>query len=589
VKVIELTAGDVPKAGHSIYQLLRDDAIVVLRAVPEIHELARTVRQVAIQLGGDASQLTYLLQAGEAQSIETLSAFYRAFRHLRDSRYVSCLFSDLISSFDLPAPILVDSAFCRMMVPKLAEKAYGRPDLFNRSEFGPGDPNEAEKMIQGGGWGNAHRDIDVRHYHYQLNLWFPFHDVEETRTLLLFPEAYRRDVAQYDPLGDPDNPDGWGFGPALRVPLRLGDALLFHSQQLHASPSQARDKDRFTVELRIAAACIDDNARIYRRLFWGLDNFLPGAGAVASVRARQLAELEGCLPSLERALQGQTAHAVVHSLFRRPESSLAAGYVHRSDDVLNDVIELGTEAWNTILAKLSPMPSGEDLWLILARVLAHQKQRDALVVALQRVSSTTESYFWALEAGRIAAENRLYKLASAAFDRAATLAAGSEASLDRYTPAMPPPSSPGMLQLRPSLAQRAAIALARAARSEREGSPPTTPTFDYRLFVPIGRLAIASYEHYDLISASGFVIALPIGFPFDPEKLLDGGARLLTGESVADVERKAGNRLGRPLRHPALVTTWPFRPRSYWLASLFGTYFVRPLSAAAKLKRQWWR
>lgn len=456
MRVVELSGRTASGETTQVYKhLTQRDAIVVLRDVPEIHQLGKTIYAVAEQLGGRkcAAEMAPLMRSGDVPSIEALSVFYRAFRHLRDSRYISCLFSDLVSSLGLPLPILLDTGYCRMMVPGHAAEAAARPDLFDPTEFRAPHPNEAETMIQGGGWGNAHRDIDVRHYHYQINFWFPLHELEAERSLLLFPESYRSEVPQYGPLGDPDDPDSWGFGRALRVPLKFGDTLIFHSQQLHASPSQARARSRFTVELRVAAGCIDDNALIYRRLFWHIENFRSSPEAVE--RARDLTTREK--PSLDYALLAKTAHASVHRLFRHPIQSLTAGYAHSTTAALDDAIRLDNDGWTKLFAHLDRLASsGEDLWLLVARIAARQNCREMADAALVRLLLRTESYFWALEAGRVAAENGLGALAVSAFKQAQRLANTSDVALDRLTPRMPAPRSRGVLQLLPKPAQQAA-------------------------------------------------------------------------------------------------------------------------------------
>ena len=300
-----------------IYSLLRRGAIVLLRNVPEIHDLARTLERLVAHSDGAerASSIARLLRTGEIADVDTVGDFYRAFRHLRDSRYLSCLLSDLIASFGLPTPILVDLGFCRIVPSTCMDEIGRRPELFPTTQFDGTGSNEAEGMLCSTAWGAAHRDIDVRHNHFQVNLWFPLHDIDANQSLLLFPEAYRRDVPQYGKLEDGDTPDDWGFGRSLQLPMALGDVLVFHSQQLHASPKLRAGQNRFTVEFRAASGCIDDNAGVYRRLFWKLENFSASTADPSSApdRAAQLAEPHP--PSLERSLAGRTAHAVAYRLF----------------------------------------------------------------------------------------------------------------------------------------------------------------------------------------------------------------------------------------------------------------------------------
>jgi hypothetical protein len=463
--IVELQARDIARAQLSVFRLFSErDAIVVLRDVPEIHELGASLLRICGELGGPsvAERVALLMRNGDVPDLETLSTFYRAFRRVRDGRYISCLFSDLVSRLGLPQPILVDTGYCRMVTPEFAGDAVARPDLFDPAEFAPRDANDAEQMIYGAAWGQAHRDIDARHYHYQINFWFPLHDVDADRSLLLFPEAYRRDVPQYEKIDDPDRPDDWGYGRALSVPLRFGDTLLFHSQQLHASPSRARHRSRFTVELRVAAACIDDNAQIYRRLFWRSENFQAAEGAAqtpAAVRAGELAKISSDQPSLARALSASTAHAVVHRLFHHGAKSLEAGYLRGPPNVFDDAASLSVDDVRTLSSRLASLPAGEDLYLLMARLAARKGHLAAATDALGRVGAQTESYFWALEAGRIAVDLGARDLAIECFRRARTLAMCSAIALDRYTLHMPKPRSPGVPQLLPDEAIVAADAL----------------------------------------------------------------------------------------------------------------------------------
>jgi hypothetical protein len=359
-----------------------------------------------------------------------------------------------------------------MFPDRLSEIARARPDLFDPREF---DRNELEPMPHGPSWGHAHRDVDARHYHFQANLWFPLHDLDAKRTLLIFPESYRRDVPQYGALPDPERPHEWGFGEPLQVPLKFGDMLLFHSQQLHASPSQSRERSRFTVELRVAAGCIDDNACAYRRMFWNSANFRPAVPTERTAADRQLAEAPLPQFDLDFVLAGLTAHAVVHRLFRDPDSSLRAGYVRREDSVLGAAFPLEGSAWLRVLKRLDELVCGEDLLLLVARLLLRQRHQDLAHSVLQRLYEQSHSYFWLMEGGRVAALAGLCEFAESSFIRAALLAKGSDVALDRFVNDMPPPRSRRILQLLPQPAIHAARLFARRVRQGKRwsGFPPT--------------------------------------------------------------------------------------------------------------------
>ena len=113
----------------------------------------------------------------------------------------------------------MDAGTWRMMLPGHFEAARARPDLFDADEFDSQSPSELVKIMAPPMWGNVHRDFSARHYHYQINFWFPLHDIDAGQSLLLFPERYRRAAPLYGELPGPDDPDSWGFGRAVRIPL----------------------------------------------------------------------------------------------------------------------------------------------------------------------------------------------------------------------------------------------------------------------------------------------------------------------------------------------------------------------------------
>jgi hypothetical protein len=456
MQLIEINGRVESDRRRPIFDALRNGAIVVYRDLPEVHTLSETIRARMTQPANPISPnvLIDFFRTGQLADLQTFSAIYRAFRPLRDARYLSCLFSDLIEGLDLPRPVLVDSGYCRMIAPDLATEVSMRPELFAPDEFGPQHPNEVEHMVQPvHPGGNAHRDLDARHYHFQMNFWFPLHDLDETQTLLLFPDSYYRDVPQYEPISDRDRPSEWGFGEALQISLKFGDVIAFHSQMLHASPTQAPHRNRFTVEMRVASGCIDDNSRIYRRSFWGLRNFLPnGQLPTAAVRAQELAEPS--LPQLDvnRAVSGSSAHAVVHHLFRTADASLKAGYLRRPDAILEEAFVLDSAQWSRVLKRLDQLPRDEDLLLLVARLLLWQGFELDGMALLRRICNKTASYFWALEVGYFAAANGEKGLAAFAFEKAARLAAGSSIKLDQYAHGLPPSRSSDLLQLLPATA-----------------------------------------------------------------------------------------------------------------------------------------
>jgi hypothetical protein len=539
VEVVELNARERASFGTRVSDgLLNRDAIIVLRDVEEIYELGAAIERVAAGCDGAemGRDVTELLRTRRVKRVEVLSALYRACRHLRDSRYVSGLFSDLIAGFGLPNPLLIDTGHFRIGATTHRSQYSKRPDLFDPDPNADRGPNEAEPMLGGGGWGSIHRDIDVQHYHFQVNFWFPLHDIDQAHSLPLFPDAYRQDVVQYNNMGDPEQPDQWGAGKVLQIPLKFGDTLLFHSQQLHGSPYMAPGQNRFTVELRVAAACVDDNANIYRRLFWNSVNFrheeeqkLP-----VSVRAAELAEPSSPAATLSHVLAGRTAHAVFERLFRDKAASMAAGYCNRPEPLLDNAMVFGEAAWRQILERLAKLPTGEDLDLAVARIVLRQGFRDLAATALSRLCRRTKSYFWALEAGRIAANARLYEPAMMAFAVAEIRASTSGVALNQYARNMPPSRNrDGVLQLLPATARRAAVAFAARARIESIQSARTTLTFNHELFWE--PRIVASFENYDVVMTHNTLVGLPVGRAFHPEELLDNPEGIVVADTIEEL------------------------------------------------------
>jgi len=573
----DLATRDAAGARTTLFEYLQRGAIVVLRNMPEIHRLGATIKATSARFSNavTAEDIAELMRTREVTKLDALSALYRGCRHLRNTRYISALFADRVGSAGLPTPILVDSAFFRMGLPTHYDTIVARPDLFDPDPLVAG-PNDAEPSLQGFGWGHPHRDVDVRHHHFQFNFWFPLHDLDQNHSLLFFPESYRRDVPQYEDLTQPENPDSWGYGKALQIPLRFGDSLVFHSQHFHASPYLGPKRNRFTVEMRVAAGCNDDNSTIYRRLFWSLGNVQPAAAAAASAvdPAAELAEPIPALPSADTVVKGATAQAVFLRLFADAADSFAAAYVHRPDAVLKKAHLFDAAAWRQIVDRLGALPTGEDLWLAVARILLAQGHRELAADVLSRTYGRTKSYFWALEAGRIAADAGLYDAAEAAFTVAGVRAASSDVALDRYTPNMPPPRGPHMLQLLPAVAKRAATAFTARVRKEKMQSRRTTPTFDHRLFwTPY---VVASFDHFDILDMRGLFVALPVNRAFRPEQILDDPGDVVVAETTDGLAVGLKKPLGAKLAEPRRPQTMPTVIGDYLLWHYLNGWYLIP-------------
>jgi len=442
-----------PNPANVMAELQRGQ-IIVLRQIPEILQLGEKILDLTFKYSGKQgyAKVKGLMETGSADNLEAIFLFYRAIRAVMDSRYISCLFSDLIKSFNLPNQILIDSSTFRIILKSQYENVQQRQDLFDPVDFVGRGPNDREQIFYKHFWGCPHRDIDVRHGHFQFNFWFPWHAMNKEQSLLFFPEAYRSDVPQYGKDLDPDSPSNWGLGHAMSVPLTFGDTLLFHSQVVHASPSQSPEKDRISTEIRVAAGALDGNERVYRRLYWNIQNFQTSLDEKVSPQERAEEYLTTVFDqdvTLNKALQGCTAHAVVHRLFLKPYSSLDAAFMNRSSEALSNMLLLNAEEWELLLSRLMSLPSGEDLNFMLARISYHQGFKDVSLKFILRILDGTQSFHWSLQAARLAEELLCDDIALDGFYKTIDLAKTSDFKLDRFTLDMPPPRSPGLLQLFP--------------------------------------------------------------------------------------------------------------------------------------------
>ena len=480
VEILDIERAELARLGPDVFRRLEQGSIFYVRGSDEVRALTDHIagvlaRRVSQACGHDARAF---FGGGHTPPYESLLQLILVLREIRDSRYLSCLFSDLIAGLGLPPPVLIDTGYFRCVFPKafaaLHDDARVPRDVY---EGLPIDPEPFLKDTNRGG--GPHRDVDVPHYTFQINFWFPLHDVPAENSLLLFPDIYTRDIAYQqkpEPLREPDR---WGYGQALRRPLRLGDFVLFHSQHFHASPTEAPDSDRLTAELRVASACIDDNSAVYRRLFWSARNFEPLAAAAPSERATRLHPLGSAVPDAPLSAQELLA-----ALFDRPEDVRHGGNLWTPESVFATSRRLSREALVHLIERLNAAAFADDRQLALARYLLFWGERDLGERVLTDAVQRTESYYFALEQARVAGAAQLWALAGQALIRAFALAQSSPVAIGRYrgdVPARPLPR----LQFMPEDAMRAAGSLGAALR-DYLAAPQSRPAplLDYRLFFP---------------------------------------------------------------------------------------------------------
>ena len=363
----------------------------------------------------------------------------------------------------------------------------------------------------------AHRDIQAPHFSTQMNFWFPLHDLESEGGLLLFPHMAHQRAGSYLPVSD-SSPEQWGYGPPLQVALQRGDALLFHSEQYHASPVAAGLRPRISMEIRVSLACPDDNA-IYRRLFWDLKNFafqeMPTAPRSAEMEAWRW-----------NARRRESAANLYHKLFDKPLDARHASEALSTVEEIRRAASLpATEALD-ILDTITALDVGSDLAFFCGKAYLALDRPEEAWVTFRRMAEKTNSYFWVLECARLAAEGNNRALAEDFVSRAELLASVATVTPE---PVGEPDLGQPPFQLLPATCERACAALRRALQANQ-----TSRLFDHRLFYPLIE-SVKSFPQFDVLKFHLLYVAIPVGRRLDPDALIDDPDGLTWGASLSDV------------------------------------------------------
>jgi hypothetical protein len=359
--------------------------ILLLRGVPQVERIQRHVRRAAVANGHSGNAVDDFFSDAGGAAPDTLAAVCHAFRQVRDSRLVSRMFAPLLRAIGGPPEILADTGHFRCIFPQGFGALASRADM--AGILLPGRGKEPEPMLNGRTTGGMpHRDLRQTHYTFQYNLWFPLHDIPREASLLLFPQAYRRAVPFYEAVDTAAPPDDWGYGPALRQAMRAGDVLLFHSQHFHASPSEAPDLSRVTVELRVATGCRDDNGAVYRHLFWNLKNFAEESdeqGEIALLQARD----------------GTDPQHFFSALFDDAEAARMAANLRAGPQFIRHLKPMNDEQWLGTLDALLAAPYADDRLVALTRILLLAGHPSLAERVAGTVLTESDSYMFLMELG----------------------------------------------------------------------------------------------------------------------------------------------------------------------------------------------
>lgn len=518
----EITRADLVRLGPEVFRRLENGVVFLVRGLDEVFALADHVeRTLAATVSPEcAAEVRAFFRESRSLSEDAAAHLLLVLRELRDSRYVSCLFSDLVAGFDLPPAALIDTGHFRCIflehaaaLNERAKRGELPQDLFSTEQVTEPEPSVCRQNTGG----HPHRDLDAPHYTFQFNFWFPLHDVPATNSLLMFPDVYGADIPYQQEPACLQRPETWGYGRPWRNAMKFGDVLLFHSQHFHASPTEAPHLNRLTIELRVASACQDDNANAYRRLFWNLRNFEALGGEPASERAERL-HPRGKRPPLV----AQTAHELFASLFPNPNLARRAANLWTPDTLFLGAHKLAAADLLDLTDRLRAAPFAEDRQLGLARyLLLHGRAGLAKSVLADTLARTT-SYFFALEIARLAGGAGFWQIAGAALKAAHQLAATSSVQIGHYRgdiPARPVPTQ----QLLPAEARETALTLAQVLIAYLTAPDTrTVPLLDHRLFFRNFRAA-----HLFVDGALVFAWSILVYVP--PERLASVGLSIAEG------------------------------------------------------------
>ncbi|NQU65636.1 MAG: hypothetical protein HQ517_15320, partial [SAR324 cluster bacterium] len=290
--ILEIHGESIMENPGHIFEGLRRGDIFVIRNLGEIHTLRESLLDLAAQKGPDAvsGSLQAFLSNGDLPDETSMAAFVQALNTSAACRFVPSLMADFVQQCGFPEPLMLESGVHRVVLPAAyREKLLNRRDLFAETDFKRKIPSgQPETFLPL--WSSPHRDLNRPHYTFMANLWFPLHDLDAEESLIFFPSVYHELVkTNYRSrpevgVGGSLDPEEWGLGPPVRVALKFGDALLFHSEHVHCSPINPLGRRRISYDFRITASCLDDNSS-YRDIFWNMNNFLPATDLNMGVKA----------------------------------------------------------------------------------------------------------------------------------------------------------------------------------------------------------------------------------------------------------------------------------------------------------------
>lgn len=416
----DINYADIAALKPTLYERLAAGDVFVIRGVPEIARLREILFETAEQEGGASvrAEIEDWALRRKVPSAAACAHAANALAEMRKAYLPPLLFSDALKTFGFPKPTVVENGAPRFQVPKAVEaELLGRTDILRRGvlENIGNDPSYHVMLISSHA---VHRDLGRPCYHFQANFWCALQDLTETQALLVFPDQFRDPTLDRKffkmPENLPDEPEDWGLGRVLRVPMSATDILVFSGDHVHCNPIQRGETLRLSWEFRVIGPCHDDVGWYRLGLFSEADFEardkgvrVPGFALADTVwkgwkrpPASPLAYLA------EKGSEAASAWQFLAWLVHHPNPD--AKYVQETIEALK-VFDFAEDRffWPYFLAQKQFPDSG------LHRPL------------LKYLVDKTESYFWACVLGGLALGERQLRLASRAFRKARALAAAT--------------------------------------------------------------------------------------------------------------------------------------------------------------------
>lgn len=367
--------------------------ILILRNVQPIKEFRGHLIDLSCGYGDARETKQELLQfyeSGKLPSLPTIFALRCGMQLVIKSRLLSQYLAPFIEKIGFEASVLLDGGISRLVFPnglinELRESGqYDPVDFLRDRADGPTEtfmPVEHSNIV--------HRDFNRVHYQLQCNIWFPLHDIAHDERLRIWAEQYRNSVSDIDAASDIVD----CLGCPVEYKLNFGDAIIFHGEHIHASPSKAHgvaDYRRHTFDLRVATSCGNNN-KGYRDNFFNLNNFI----AAGNYSSPSVVDDTRC-NYMERFL----------------EKMDAANYYLWVLENRNDLTKKDIEDIMEIFLRL---PFAEDRYLILLDKALSMGMFEAAKKVAEQITALSPHFFWLLRCGEIVEKYGLDDIANALF------------------------------------------------------------------------------------------------------------------------------------------------------------------------------